>query len=228
MSEFQPYDQGNDAVGWGTKPAPRPNARLYFPWSSGSGPHIELWVTDVTVDFGLSGTTAQSAKQRSFFARNSIPPAFTVACQAPNQYIYGQTQEFFRSSQRGFSDLAYLHIKAGGIKANNSTKGVHQNIGVEGYVQATRRRHERFVNAPAFTFGFVTAFMHAPFTDTIYAPQAILTWKDVVEKIRANDPNAGFAVNPDARPVTPTADRDFDVPDVPPQTPGPNGELRPN
>lgn len=221
---FQPYDQGNEAVGWGIKESPGSNARLYFPWNDGGGPSVNLWVNNVEIDFGLSGTTAQSAKIRSFFAHNSNPPIFTVQCQAPNQYVYGKTIEFMRSSQRGFSDLAYLHIRGGGNKANNSTRGPHKDLSAEGYVETVARRHDNQQRgAQTFTFSFVTAFMHQPWVDTAYDPPPILTWKDVVEKIIANDPNAGFAANPDARPATHTADRD-----LPPDDPikdhfGPNG-----
>jgi hypothetical protein len=201
MQAFQAYDQGKDAVGHGTADAPRWNARLYFPWNDGSGPSTNLWVYDVSMDFGLSGATAQSAKIRSFFAHNSNPPVITVQCQAPNQYVYGKTIEFMQDSQRGFSDLAYLHIGGGGFPANNTTRGQHKAISAEGYVEAVRRRHDNQQRgAQDFTFSFVTAFMHQPFPDTAYDPPPQLSWKDVVDKIIANDKNAGFAANPDNRP----------------------------
>jgi hypothetical protein len=213
MAEFfQPYDQGKDAVGHGHEESPNPNARLYFPWSNGGGPFVNLWVYDVQTSFGLSGSTAQSSKSRSFFARNSIPPTFTIACQAPNQYVYGRITEFIRKSQRGFADLAYLHIEGGGLPAGNHMRGPHKPLSAEGFVQNVRRRHAKFEIVPDFTFSFVTALMHSPWNDEAYEPKEMLSWQDVVEKIKANDKNMGFAQDPDQRPTIHTPAPN--VPDV--------------
>jgi hypothetical protein len=224
---FKQYDKGYDVSATGQRDAPGARGRLYFPWP---GPNfIKLWVTGVTIDFGLAGNTAQSRSTRSFFPHNSIPPTITVACIAPNQYQYGKTLEFVREQQQGAitsGDFGYLHIFGGGISnAGFTHKGVHDPIAAEGYVQTARRRHVAHEYAPEFTLAFIVSRMAAPFgADKVVPVKKLIDWHQIVNKIIKDDPNVGFAEDPDAHP-RPTSDPPT-VPDVP-QAPGANGQIRP-
>jgi hypothetical protein len=200
---FQRYEYGYDVKAIGSDEPPRPTGWLEFPYPGGH--RVNIWVIEVTISFGLAGTTAQSRHNRSFFPHNSIPPSINVHCIAPNQHIYGHTLEFIRSSQAGL-DTSYLYIKRGGISAAGYThKGRHEPVAAEGYVQAASRHHERHTYSPEFDISYVVSRMASPFgPDTDVRPTVLKDWTAIVNTIM-REPNTGFAEDPDSRP-RPTTD----------------------
>lgn len=197
MTQFQAFDRGYDVTFFGTDDAPKPNARLHFPWPGDK--FVSLWVIDVSIDFGLAGSTAQSRTTRSFFPHNSIPPVITVQCIAPNQFLYGKTLETIRSSHRNL-DTACLHVFSGGIApAGSHHKGQHDAVAAEGYVQNARRHHTKHEYAPEFTIEFTVSNMISPYKDQTVDQKGLLDWHDITQKIIAQDKNSGFAEDPDVK-----------------------------
>lgn len=164
---------------------------------------IPLWVSDVTVEFGLGGSTAQSSNTRTLFPRSLTQPEFRITCQSPNQVFYSQTQEFIRKCQRGFSNLTELFVNGGGT--GRFLKGYHKPINATGYIRTTTREHERFVYAPEFTFAFIVADLASPhgWGDDLVTVRKLKSWQAIVEGIMAHDQNAGFVNDPDK--ITPTS-----------------------
>jgi hypothetical protein len=217
---FQSYNAGYDALSSGEGLPSGSNASLRFVGKAGEP--LPLYVFDVTASFGLTGTTAQSRKTRSFFPHNSNPPQILVSCQAPNQYYYGWACEFIREHQQTLQE-AYLSIPPKGIApANYHHRGKHQSLSGYGYVQTIRRRHERFVPAPEFTFTFVISkFESKRFNDHAVPAKQMMSWKDIIEAMQARDAKIAYGEvkRPDTQ--TPAPDDPDDTSDASGYTKGP-------
>ncbi len=128
------------------------------------GERVWLWINDITSDFAMSGTTAQSHKRREFFAHNFTQPSLNINCQTPNSYEYNRLGAFIRDAQlKGLShqgNVLKLRVAPGGYEAKKNVKGTHRGIYVDGYIINSVRGAERWVNAPDFQFSFVISHAH--------------------------------------------------------------------
>jgi hypothetical protein len=176
---------------------------------------VPLWVFDLRVPFGLSGSTAQSFGTRSFFPRALTQPEITLDCQAPTQVHYGRTVEFIRQSQKSLSGNVKLDITAGGPQG--ILRGQHQAISATGYIRSVPRRHTRFEYSPEFSFAFVVAQLTSPtaWADDPVKIRQLKSWQQIVEGVMAHDQNAGFVDDPDRVQPTPNPPQKGRLP-VPP------------
>lgn len=224
---YQQYNTGYDVTSSGDTFPAQSNASLRFVGKAGSP--LPLYVFDVVASFGLTGTTAQSRTTRSFFPHNSNPPQIAISCQSPNQYYYGWACEFIREHQQTLQE-AYLSIPPNGTAhADYHHRGYHGSLSGYGYVQTIRRRHERFVVAPEFTFTFIVSkFESDRFNDHAVSAKRMKTWNDIIKELEKKQAaKDAYAQEVAAPPVDEPAE-DNEVPDRPPLAEGPNGELRPN
>src|SRR6476469_7890096 len=59
-----------------------------------------FWVHDLTANFNLNGSFAQSPRFRRFYARNFAMPVFSITGQCPDQKNYGDLIEWVRQAQK--------------------------------------------------------------------------------------------------------------------------------
>jgi hypothetical protein len=160
-----PFDRGF----WATRPNFPPdnkgesrngsNAFL----ENGRGERVYMWVNEVTANFALSGTTAQSAKRRSFYPHNLAQPSITVGGQTPNTYEYNRLSAFIRDGHlkqvagKGDDEGVFaLRVYAGGKNTTRDIqRGRRKQISVDGYIQNAAAGATRFINAPPFQFTFI-------------------------------------------------------------------------
>lgn len=136
---------------------------------------IPLWVFDLSADFSLSGSTAQSHGKRDFYPRNFNQPSYRIQGQTWNERHYGLLGENIRSWQhrcvRG-NFLMQFHLPGDGpspvwfrrangqrfkAEVQRNMKGPRPNIAFEGYVADMPRTHKRFVHAPEYSFDFIVS-----------------------------------------------------------------------
>lgn len=123
------------------------------------GRSVGLWINDISADFSMVGSTAQSKRKRSFYPHNFAQPMLVIAGQTPNQYQHARLAEFIRKSQleATLSDLNVLQLTvlAGGDAKARTTRGRHIGIDVKGYIDRGTRTAEVGVQAPPFSFNFI-------------------------------------------------------------------------
>lgn len=173
---------------------------------------VALWVYEIQTAFALGGSTAQSYRTRTFFARNFVQPKFTIMAQAPNQEEYGRVVEFIHKSQHEALNnrTTKLQVVKGGIpNVAPAMKGVRRSIQALGYITTIQRRHERFMPAPEFSFEFVVSKMLVPqnWADDPVTIRQLKSWQEVFEGLDS----AGFVDNPDT-PKTPVSNKDIGIP----------------
>lgn len=166
----------NDSQG---NPTNRSNAMLI----SGGGKKIGLWVNNITTDFSLSGSVAQSQNKQQFFPHNFTQPTISISGQSPNGYEFGRLGEVVRESHklaiddgdRGLNDQyrAVKFVKYGkdyvsnhggeagsryesraGVK-NRNTKGRSSKMIVYGYIANMNRGTERHLVAFDWSFELI-------------------------------------------------------------------------
>lgn len=187
---FQRYDRGYQVS---SPDRPQTRARTNATLLSGVNPQvdvtgssrIDLWVTDNESDFGIAGQTAQSRMRRTFFPHNLSQTAYSITGQCPNQEEYGRLTEFVRSAQVSAltsQTLMRLIIPEAGLPGGRTMKGRRKAIDAIGYVQAMPRSHERFVNAPSYTFSFIISRSLAGlFQDEAVRVNYIKSWSEIFE-----------------------------------------------
>lgn len=150
------------------------------------GAFIKLWITEINIDFAVSGVTGQSRYRRQFFPRGFNQPVVTVSGQMPNQKEYNRLASFIRechfeavtgnqdlydakanqskSAKRNSSaslQTISLMIKDAGPKGDRhrtrNTKGRHLPMLLEGYIKNINAGGEKFNFAPDFKFEFLPA-----------------------------------------------------------------------
>lgn len=168
--DFSPDNRGEPANG--------ANAML----RDAKGRRIGLFVNDITTDFNLAGSQAQSAGKQQFFPRNYAAPRVMISGQAPNGYEFGRLSEVVRESHlmaiddgdRGLDDqfraVTFMtfgkdHVpKFGDAGANQAarqgrkyrtTKGVPSRIVLDGYITNMVRGAERHMVAYDWQFELV-------------------------------------------------------------------------
>jgi hypothetical protein len=207
---FQPFDRGYDVQTARREEPIGANGFLTF-----RGVEKKLWVYEVQSGFSMSGSTGQSYRTRSFFAHNMVQPAFTIACQCPNQDIYGDTVEFLRWTQTSFDSSLRLEVVPRFVKdlpahkgqANRRLRGPHRAIIAEGYVKSVPREHERHVYAPELSFAFIVERMLAGLgSENPVQIRQLKNWNDIIH----DQSKQGFIDDPDTpAPVIPPRPADF-------------------
>ncbi len=180
--------KGYDVIAVDHKSTPKPNGYIHY-----NGKEIKLWIFDVQTSFGMSGSTSQSARTRTFFAHNYNQPAISVSAQFPGQKEMAKFVEFVRRTHLGMESTVSLEIISGrpnGSKGHNRNKygyksHPHQNIVAKGYIKSVKRIHEAHVTAPELTFDFIVAKMEQPtqWADSRYRIQRFTSWHAIVDKL---------------------------------------------
>lgn len=179
------------------------NAKL---WSQSPGSQeIGLWVYEVSADFTVAGSRAQSAKTRDFYPHNFVQPILTVKAQAPTNYEFNRLSEFVRHTQKRavFFDQHNLDtpsitflLQRRGRHTLRNTKGPHQSLSLEGFIPTFAHGAKRFEFAQDFTFTFVvTRSKYGLMNDgRAYAALSLRSWAEIVTKnqktgvaVRSND-----------------------------------------
>jgi hypothetical protein len=123
-----------------------------------SGNTVSMYVFDVSIDFGLSGSTAQSSGTRSFFPRNLTQPSIHIAVQCPTQRHMAELAEFVRMTQKNMWEPVTLEIKQRNKtlyrNVGRRLKGTHSPIKATGYVKSIPREHNANEASPEVTFDF--------------------------------------------------------------------------
>jgi hypothetical protein len=156
------------------------NAALIAPF----GAYVKLWVTEVQMDFSVSGVVGQSRYRRQFFPRSFNQPKVMVSGTMPNQKEYNrlaafirechfealtgdqnlyaakdnQSQKSKRSSSQSIQTITLVIKDAGLINrksAPRNIKGGHKAIQMDGYIKMISSGAVRFNFAPNFNFEFI-------------------------------------------------------------------------
>jgi hypothetical protein len=86
-----------------------------------------LFITDISIDFSVQGSTAQSQLTRDFYPHNFVQPGFTVTGISLDNVDYGQMCDFIHMCQIGMiqqfseSNLIQLQVAHRGIPALDTT-----------------------------------------------------------------------------------------------------------
>lgn len=190
-----PYNQGYDTTVWGNNAptADQGGSSGYFTatWSEGRAKPtqylINMWITDLTADFTLSGTTGQSRMQREFFPRSFNDVTLTITGNCANSQEYNRLALFVRESQwRALSALnsgsATVHPMVNFVLNSNapitgrSVKGQHRPWSVSGYIQNMAAGAVALDIAPEFTIQFIVA------TSSMHGNTGL--WQDSLAKVK--------------------------------------------
>lgn len=124
---------------------------------------VEFFVSEMTLDLGLSGNTAQGRYTRDFYAHNIILPSLKIKAQCLDQGDYGVLVEFVHQAQvnavrNAANNATQLEVKGGGFKVNNPImKGPHKRTCAQGFIPRIERRYKTGEYAPIFEFAFTVA-----------------------------------------------------------------------
>jgi hypothetical protein len=124
---------------------------------------VEFFVSEMTLNVGISGTTSQARYTRDFYAHNLVLPSLTVKARCLDQGDYGVLTEFIHQAQKkavgnAANNITQLEIKGGGIQVNRPImKGPHKRTCVQGFVLRIERKHKQGEYAPIFSFNFSIA-----------------------------------------------------------------------
>jgi hypothetical protein len=125
-----PTNKGYDYTITSKRPdPPKPNGWLMYKVMS-----FGLWVFDVTTGFSMAGTTAQSARTRTFFA-TQLPAAFYRRQRSiPSQaHLETSLSLYVQRISVWTLTLGWRSLPAG--RQEQNMKGPHENIAAEGYVK---------------------------------------------------------------------------------------------
>lgn len=188
----QDFNHGYDSVVGRLNPTKRAQAlqaanatfcdgQYYFP----------LFISNVAIDFGISGSTAQAQLTRDFYPHHMTLPGFQLTGQCYDQTSYGMLCEFVHNAQRqAFGQRANTNAPviqlyvAGGVypnaqgtlqppqttlgvtyngttNYNQSVKGQHKPILCLGYIMTIPREHTTGEYAPIWTVSFMVSDMLA-------------------------------------------------------------------
>lgn len=173
---------------------------------------IDFWVEDMSANFEMTGSTAQSRELRQFIPHNVVQPSVTVIGRAPNSFQYNRLSAFIRASHWNA-----LHLDALGSSVRHENylgktmtvptirliirnrsdgpfpysgrhvKGVHVPWAVEGYVKSMGAGAKRHDPAPQFQFEFlISESLMKPnlglWRDTRVYGSQIKPWLDFIKK----------------------------------------------
>lgn len=152
----------------------------------------KFFCEEISLSLGMSGSTAQSRYVRDFYAHNIKIPALNVMGQSIDQDDYATVTEFVRQAQRKSvenSNLVKFTLNAGGsnvVQKNSNAiiKGAHKPINALGYIKTIKRKHERFVYAPKFTFEFIIVQMEDGILKSVLSEDAgEKNWTEILETL---------------------------------------------
>lgn len=124
---------------------------------------VLFFVSELTLDIGINGTTSQGRYTRDFYAHNIVLPSLKVKAQCLDQGDYGVLVEFVHQAQKkavgnAANNTAQLEINGGGIKVNRPImKGPHKRTCAQGFVPRIERKYKQGEYAPIFSFNFTIA-----------------------------------------------------------------------
>jgi hypothetical protein len=227
MNERQPEFGGISEGLWATTPDVRPDengqgrnkSNAYL--ENWRGQRIYMWLNEITSNFSMAGSTAQSKRKREFYAHNFVQPAIGLAGQTPNTYQFNRLSEFIRESHLDAMNdgdkLLLLRVIARGEDfpegARANIRGKRQHIAVDGYINTADRGAERFVNAPDFNLEFTVSRVHKLLgiqDDPVFRVQ----FTSIMDLIK--DPPKGVEYEQGGQPDTieEIRDEDFDPTDI--------------
>ena len=133
---------------------------------------VRFFVTDMSLDVGLSGNTSQGRYTRDFYAHNIMLPALRVTAMCLDQGDYGVITEFVHQAQKktvgnGAYNRTQLEVlegwsapreRRGNLASERpSWKGSHKRTSAQGFIRAMKRRYVKGEYAPKFEFEFTVA-----------------------------------------------------------------------
>lgn len=150
------------------------------------GAYIKLWITEVQMDFSVTGTVGQSRYRRQFFPKAFNQPKVMVKGVMPNQKEYNRLAAFIREthfeavtgnidlysakarqssknkvrSSASLQTISLIIKDAGQVNKQNplrSVKGGHKAMQMDGYIKSISAGATQFNFAPEFNFQFVPA-----------------------------------------------------------------------
>jgi hypothetical protein len=168
------------------------------------GKRLHLWITDIEMNFQVSGQYAQSHRYRQWYPRNFVQPRVMIQGQVANEADYGNLAEFIRITQRKALRWASaddhmwstnLHISSGGIQNHR-----RQGHSLNGHILNIQRTAERWVNAPTFQFEFVVVtaaagLYHTQSTDASGAKNKIAKYMDPMAQQVNNTARNGQSID---------------------------------
>lgn len=170
-----------------------------------TGTRRYMFVHEITMNFELAGSYAQSPQFRAFYPRNFVQPRITITGQTASQADYANLTEFIRKCQRqaltGSDFTTTLVIPQGGPgKSSHDYVGHH----LQGHIERIERKAERWVNAPEFSFEFVVVtasagLYHTATTDASGVKDTINQYMrfNVDQQIRNRLNKPSWAIDPD-------------------------------
>lgn len=124
---------------------------------------VLFFVSELTLDIGINGTTAQGRYTRDFYAHNIVLPSLKIKGQCLDQGDYGVLVEFIHQSQKGnvgnaANNMTQLEINGGGFKVNNPImRGPHKRTCAQGFIPRISRKYKQGEYAPIFNFDFTVS-----------------------------------------------------------------------
>lgn len=124
---------------------------------------VLFFVSELTLNIGISGTTSQARYTRDFYAHNIVLPSLKVKAQCLDQGDYGVVTEFIHQAQKkavgnAANNTTQLEINGGGIKVRRAImKGPHKRTCAQGFIPRIERKYKQGEYAPIFTFNFTVA-----------------------------------------------------------------------
>jgi hypothetical protein len=166
---------------------------------------VPLFINKVSIDFSISGSTAQSQRTRDFYPHHFVLPGFQIQGQCYDQHSYGALCEFVHAAQhRGLSNdpnyLIQLYIEGdvyprirgrrnNGVGVtygyrfhpNQIIKGQHEHIICHGYIMSMDRVHQTGVFAPSWQTSFmVVDMLSGPYKDNTGYQVQTANWIDLL------------------------------------------------
>lgn len=194
---YQPIDQGYRVKSPNRPPdnnGRRANGANGF-LENANGQRVGLWVNEITADFELAGSLAQSAMQRDFYPHNFTQPKLSIGGQTTNNYEYNRLADFVRQSQLDALDMAtngfilkFVCVQPDDVRqpVRETMRGRHQHISIDGFVATIKKGGTRFVTAHTYQFDFVVLAAHSflpGLVDWIIGPY--LTDKTIAQRMEA-------------------------------------------
>lgn len=130
---------------------------------------INVWVTEITAEFSLSGSVGQSRMLREFFPRSFNDITVRISGNVASSYEYNRLALFFREhqwnalntigQQQNADPTVTFHLDdntpSGFANAQRGTKGAHKEWEITGYVKSMAAGATAHEVAPAFVIDFI-------------------------------------------------------------------------
>jgi hypothetical protein len=152
--------------------------------------YVKFFINDISITFGLAGSTGQSKYTRDFYPHNVILPSYTITAQTITQEDYGTLCEFVHQAQQknvAAGILLQLEVGKGGLKTKGTKmKGVHKSINAKGFIPNMPRKYKKFEYSPVFQFRFTAAEITDGLGDGLLKnPPEVANWIQIIQGIEA-------------------------------------------